>query len=127
MCSLMEMSNVLASAPVVQRFVGLTTTSHVVAGPPMDTVMVFGFFCGFVALVSWMYQSESNAFTLGFSAGLAGLAVYGFLEGFWPLGIVQGIWSATIFQRWREQRKKGEKKRSSFYRRRTTWRAPRRW
>ena len=62
--------------------------------PQMDDLMVFGFMSAFVALVSWLHREESREFAAMFSISLAGLAVYGFMSGAWPLGIVVAVWAA---------------------------------
>jgi hypothetical protein len=54
----------------------------------MDRLAVFGFLSAFAALACWMEQDRSAGIRLMFGACLAALAVYGFLAGAWPLGLV---------------------------------------
>lgn len=64
--------------------------------PQMDGLMVFGFLSAFVALVAWLHREESRELAVIFAASLAALAVYGFLCGAWPLGIVVAAWAARM-------------------------------
>lgn len=77
----------------------------VAPAPPLDVVMLSGFFLSLLTLLIWMHPVESRLRTLVFAACLAGLAIYGFLQGAWPLGIVSIIWSAATLRRWHQQKK----------------------
>jgi hypothetical protein len=67
----------------------------------MDTVMVFGFLTAFLTLVIWLHQGRSRLWTTSMAACLAGLAVYAFMAGAWPVGMVEIVWSAATLRRWR--------------------------
>jgi hypothetical protein len=84
----------IATAPVMHRFAA-------VPPPQLDVVMLFGFFISILTLLIWMHPAPSRLNTLAFAVSLAGLAIYGFLQGAWPLGIVAMIWSAAALMRWR--------------------------
>jgi hypothetical protein len=32
-------------------------------------------------------------------------STYGFLQGAWPFGIVEGVWSSVALQRWSHERR----------------------
>ncbi|MDP9175839.1 MAG: hypothetical protein M3O30_18530 [Planctomycetota bacterium] len=75
-----------------------------VPAPPLDGLMLFGFFMSIVALVCWGYERESKSFVMGLGVSLGALAVYAFLQGAWPLGILVAAWSvATVRRWWREK------------------------
>jgi hypothetical protein len=38
---------------------------------------------------------------LAFAAACALASVYGFLQGAWPFGMVEAIWTVVALQRWR--------------------------
>jgi len=79
--------------------------SHAVSdGPPMDVVAVLGFLAAFVTLVAALHVREARAFMLMLAVGVAGLSLYGFLQGAWPLGIVNAFFSAAVIGKWRRRR-----------------------
>jgi hypothetical protein len=39
---------------------------------------------------------------LAFAAACALSAVYGFLQGAWPFGFVETVWTAVALRRWRK-------------------------
>jgi hypothetical protein len=52
-------------------------------------------------LVSYALEDRSPWFILGF-AGACGLgSLYGFLQGAWPFGLVEAVWSVVAIYRWR--------------------------
>ena len=66
--------------------------------PQLDGLMLFGFLSAFVALVCWIYRNESRELAVAFALCLAATAVYAFLAGAWPVGIVQIAWSAIAMR-----------------------------
>lgn len=66
----------------------------------MDGLTLFGLFAVTAMLVCYAYESRSPWFILGF-AGACGLgSAYGFLQGAWPFGVVEAIWSVVALGRW---------------------------
>ena len=66
----------------------------------MDALSLFGLFAVTAMLVAYALEDRSPRYILAF-AGACGLAsLYGFLQGAWPFGIVEGIWSAVALRRW---------------------------
>jgi hypothetical protein len=51
-------------------------------------------------LVSYAFEHRSRWFILAFSAACALGSVYGFLQGAWPFGLVEAIWSLVAVRRW---------------------------
>ena len=57
-----------------------------------------------VTFMMTMYGLEhrGRGFVLAFALGCVLSAVYGFLAGAWPFGIVELIWSGVALRRYRE-------------------------
>jgi hypothetical protein len=69
------------------------------ADPHLDSLMLFGFLSAFLTMLFYLYQNQSKSTKAALAVCLAATAVYGFLQGAWPLGIIQTAWSAkTLLQ-----------------------------
>jgi hypothetical protein len=66
----------------------------------MDRLTLFGLFSVTAMLLCYALDERSPWFTLGFAAACALGSAYGFLQGAWPFGIVEGIWSLVAARRW---------------------------
>ncbi len=51
-------------------------------------------------LVCYAFERRSRWFVLGFAGACALGSVYGFLQGAWPFGLVEAIWSVVALWRW---------------------------
>jgi hypothetical protein len=60
----------------------------------------FGLFAVTAMLVCYALEKRSRWFILAFSFACLLGSVYGFLQGAWPFGIVEGIWSLVAVRRW---------------------------
>ena len=70
----------------------------------MDSLSLFGLFAVSAMLVCYALERRSPWFTLGF-AGACGLgSAYGFLQGAWPFGVVEAVWSVVALSRWWQAR-----------------------
>ena len=49
-------------------------------------------------------EAGSHWWTLGFAAGCVLGSIYGFLQGAWPFGVVELIWTVVSFRRWLKMR-----------------------
>ncbi|WBT38022.1 hypothetical protein [Hyphomicrobium sp. DMF-1] len=66
----------------------------------MDALTLFGLFAVSAMLVFYALEDRSPTYVLAF-AGACGLAsLYGFLQGAWPFGVVEAIWSVVALNRW---------------------------
>jgi hypothetical protein len=56
-----------------------------------------------VAFMMAMYALERRGrrFILGFACGCVLSAIYGFLSGAWPFGVVELVWSGVALRRYR--------------------------
>jgi hypothetical protein len=67
----------------------------------LDRLTAFGLFAVASMLVTYALEARSHWFTLAF-AGACGLgSAYGFLQGAWPFGLIEAIWSLVALAKWR--------------------------
>jgi hypothetical protein len=66
----------------------------------MDALTVFGLVAVSLMLVCYALESRSSWFVLGFAGSCVLGSTYGFLQGAWPFGMVEGVWSIVALQRW---------------------------
>ena len=66
----------------------------------MSGLTLFGLFAVTAMLVCYAFEARSAKFVLGFAAACVLASIYGFLEGAWPFGIVEGIWAVVALRRW---------------------------
>ncbi|HUY94522.1 MAG TPA: hypothetical protein VMU71_04465 [Terracidiphilus sp.] len=66
----------------------------------MDRLTAFGLIAVSAMLVFYAVESRSRWFILAFAGSCVLASVYGFLQGAWPFGIVEGIWSLVAVRRW---------------------------
>ena len=69
----------------------------------MDRLTAFGLFAVSAMLVTYALESRSPWFTLAFAGACALGSTYGFLQGAWPFGLVEGIWCLVAFGKWRRR------------------------
>ena len=70
----------------------------------MDRLSAFGFFAVTAMLVCYALEKRSQWFVLGFAVACLLGSVYGFLQGAWPFGAVEVIWSGVAARRWWQTR-----------------------
>ncbi len=68
----------------------------------MDGLTLFGLFAVTAMLVTYALEKKSPWFILAFAGSCALGSVYGFLQGAWPFGVVEAIWSLVAVNRWRK-------------------------
>jgi hypothetical protein len=66
----------------------------------MAPLTLFGLFAVTAMLACYALENRHNVFVLGFAVACALGSVYGFLQGAWPFGLVEGVWSAVALRRW---------------------------
>jgi hypothetical protein len=54
-------------------------------------------------LIFYALEERSPAFVLLFACACAASSLYGFLQGAWPFGIVEAVWTAVAVRRWRHR------------------------
>ena len=68
----------------------------------MDRLSLFGLLAVSLMLAFYALESRSPWFVLAFAGACALGSVYGFLQGAWPFGLVEGIWALVALHRWRK-------------------------
>ena len=68
----------------------------------MDALTAFGLLAVTAMLVTYAFETRSPWFISGFAGACALGSIYGFLQGAWPFGLVEAIWSLVALQRWRK-------------------------
>ncbi|WP_158806688.1 hypothetical protein [Beijerinckia sp. L45] len=66
----------------------------------MDGLTLFGFFAVTAMLICYALEGRSPWFTLAFAGACALGSTYGFLQGAWPFGLVEGIWTVVALAKW---------------------------
>ncbi len=66
----------------------------------MNALTLFGLFAVTAMLVCYACETWSPWYILGFACACALGSVYGFLQGAWPFGLVEAIWSIVALRRW---------------------------
>ena len=71
----------------------------------MDRLTIFGLFAVTAMLVTYALEKRSHWFILAFAGSCVLGSAYGFLQGAWPFGLVEAIWSLVAARRWWRERK----------------------
>jgi hypothetical protein len=75
----------------------------------MDGLAIFGALAVTAMLVLYALEERSPWFVLAFAAACLASSVYGFLQGAWPFGVVELIWSGVAVRRWWSRRRGGRR------------------
>ena len=67
----------------------------------MDRLSIFGLFAVMSMLVCYALEERSPWFILAFAGACLLASAYGFLQGAWPFGVVEAVWSVVAVRRWR--------------------------
>ena len=78
----------------------------------MDALTAFGLFAVTAMLVCYALEERHCGYLLGFAASCALGSVYGFLQGAWPFGVVEAVWSLVAWRRWQRSTRKRPRKRA---------------
>jgi len=70
----------------------------------VDALTIFGLFAVTAMLVCYALEKRSPWFILLFAVACALGSVYGFLQGAWPFGLVESVWSVVAARRWWKER-----------------------
>jgi len=66
----------------------------------MNALTTFGLFAVTAMVVCYAFEKRSRWFVLGFAGSCVLGSTYGFLQGAWPFGLVEAVWSVIAFRRW---------------------------
>lgn len=65
---------------------------------------IFGLFAVIAMVICYACEKRSPTFILAFAGACVLGSIYGFLQGAWPFGAVELVWSAIAISRWRKAR-----------------------
>jgi hypothetical protein len=66
----------------------------------MDALASFGLVAVTAMLVTYALEERSPHYILAFAAACGLGSIYGFLQGAWPFGLVEAVWSGVALRRW---------------------------
>ena len=67
----------------------------------MDALTLFGLFAVTAMLICYALEDRSPWFIAAFALACGLGSAYGFMQGAWPFGLVEAIWSLVALRRWR--------------------------
>lgn len=70
----------------------------------MDALTAFGLFAVTAMLVTYALEARSPWSILSFALSCALGSTYGFLQGAWPFGLVEAIWTLVAIRRFTSAR-----------------------
>lgn len=65
----------------------------------MDPLTLFGAVTVSAMLLFYALEARSAAFVLAFAGACLASSAYGFLQGAWPFGVVELVWSLVALRR----------------------------
>jgi hypothetical protein len=66
----------------------------------VDTLTAFGALAVASMLLFYALEDRSAWFVLAFAGACLASSAYGFLQGAWPFGVVELVWSGVALRRW---------------------------
>jgi hypothetical protein len=66
----------------------------------MSLLTLYGLVAVSLMLLFYALEDRSPFFVLGFAFACVMGSIYGFLQGAWPFGIVEAVWSIVAIRRW---------------------------
>lgn len=77
----------------------------------LTPLTAFGLFAVTAMVVCYAFEKRSPWFILGFALSCVLGSIYGFLQGAWPFGLVEAVWSAIAVRKWKLEGKNSDHKR----------------
>ena len=87
--------DVAGSIPVSRSII-----SGKIVEPDVTRLTLFGLFAVTAMLLCYAFEARSRWFILAFAGACALGSIYGFLQGAWPFGLVEAVWSVVAIRRW---------------------------
>jgi hypothetical protein len=75
----------------------------------VNALTAFGVFAVTAMLVTYALEERSPWFILAFAGSCVLGSAYGFLQGAWPFGVVEAVWSIVGLRRWLSARRRTQK------------------
>lgn len=70
----------------------------------MTLLSAFGLFAVTAMLITYALEERSASFILAFAFSCLLGSTYGFIQGAWPFGLVELVWSGIALKRWWSRR-----------------------
>jgi hypothetical protein len=70
----------------------------------VNRLTLFGLVAVSAMLICYAMERRSRWFILAFAGACALASVYGFLQGAWPFGAVEVVWTGVALRRWSNSR-----------------------
>ena len=67
----------------------------------MDRLSIFGLVAVTAMMLCYALERHSHWYVLGFAGACVLASIYGFAQGAWPFGLVEGVWTVVALRRWR--------------------------
>jgi len=67
----------------------------------MDALTLLGLATLTAMLIFYALEDRSHWYILAFAGACTMASIYGFLQGAWPFGVVEAIWTVVAVHRWR--------------------------
>jgi hypothetical protein len=74
------------------------------AGIHFDALTLFGLLAVSTMLLFYSLEESAPVFVLCFAGSCFMGSAYGFLQGAWPFGVVEGIWGIVAIRKWLRRR-----------------------
>ena len=71
----------------------------------MGALTLFGLCAVTLMMACYALEERSPYFILAFAIACVLGSVYGFLQGAWPFGLVEAVWSVVAARRWHRARR----------------------
>jgi hypothetical protein len=66
----------------------------------MDRLTLFGLIAVTAMVTFYSLEHRHRGFVLAFAFSCVAGSIYGFLQGAWPFGVVELVWSGIAFRKW---------------------------
>jgi len=70
----------------------------------MELLTLYGLVAVVLMLLFYAFEYRSHWFILAFAGSCVMASSYGFLQGAWPFGAVEAVWSLIALRRWQTKR-----------------------
>jgi hypothetical protein len=66
----------------------------------LNALTLFGLVAVTLMLAFYALERRSHWFILAFSGSCVLASAYGFMQGAWPFGLIEAVWSGVALRRW---------------------------